>query len=209
MPKNGLDASDKHLLSLPQDKWFNTKSKQGEDDPNEFGQTMPMTTAIGNIIKDYSSNQVLQELIQNCDDARARYVAFVLDKRECCVKHRSMLPPAMMPFTGPALMNYDSAMFKERDFKSLRHTGDSEKKMDPTSTGKFGLGFNSVYHITDLPMFLSGQPGVSPRVCLFEPHQRIFRDKSGAPTTGRMYPMEDIDNAQLGGLLEVRPRPVV
>lgn len=39
-------------------------------------------------------------------------------------------------------------------------------QMDPTSTGKFGLGFNSVYHLSDMPFFVSGEV-----MCLLEPHK--------------------------------------
>ena len=38
---------------------------------------------------------------------------------------------------------------------------------DPTKTGQFGLGFNSVYHVTDTPMFVSGADFV-----VFDPHVR-------------------------------------
>ena len=155
---------------------------------------MPMTTSIANIIRDYNSGQVIQELLQNCDDARARHVAFVLDKRKHATQG-GLLDEAIRPFTGPALYQYDDAIFLPRDFKSLQNTGDSEKKMDPTSTGKFGLGFNSTYHLTDFPMFISGEV-----MCLLEPHKRIFRDSENAPASGTQRMMADIvgDGQQLG-----------
>jgi len=89
-----------------------------------------MTTAIANIIRDYNSGQVIQELLQNCDDARARNVVFILDKREqCCDMGTSALGRAMEPFVGPALIQYDDAIFLEKDFASLQYTGDSRKKV--------------------------------------------------------------------------------
>ena len=42
---------------------------------------------------------------------------------------------------------------------------------DPTKTGQFGLGFNSVYHVTDTPMFISG----GDFVC-FDPHETYLPD---------------------------------
>jgi sacsin len=71
-----------------------------------------------------------QELIQNCDDARARHVAFVLDKRTSFLRGAGspLLGESLRPFTGPALLQYDDAIFQERDFKSLQSTGDSQKK---------------------------------------------------------------------------------
>ena len=38
----------------------------------------------------------------------------------------------------------------------LRMCCEGSKKYDPTATGKFGLGFNSTYHLTECPMFISG-----------------------------------------------------
>jgi sacsin len=45
-------------------------------------------------------------------------------------------------------------------------------------TGQFGLGFNSCYHITDVPQFLSGRHAV-----IFDPHRAYLPDNS----TGCFY----------------------
>ena len=94
---------------------------------------------------------------------------------------------------GPALMVYNDAMFTENDFKSIQRIGDSIKKTEETKskigepvlfvlassladwcgvsvvTGRFGIGFNSVYHITELPSFVS-----SSYVVLLDPQVNIF-----------------------------------
>lgn len=46
---------------------------------------------------------------------------------------------------GPALLVYNDAVFKESDFSSLKNLGNSEKIANKMATGKFGLGFNSVF----------------------------------------------------------------
>ena len=66
----------------------------------------------------------------------------------------------MKGFQGPALLQYDNAVFEKQDFLSIQKIGDGRKQTDPTRTGKFGLGFNSVYHLTDIPSFISGQYAV-------------------------------------------------
>ena len=38
-------------------------------------------------------------------------------------------------------------------------------------TGRFGLGFNTVYHVTDVPMFASGD-----HVVMFDPHATHLPD---------------------------------
>jgi sacsin len=55
--------------------------------------------------------------------------------------------------------------FDANDFDSLQHLGDSLKRDDATKTGKFGLGFNSVYHWTDVPQILSDN-----NLLLLDPH---------------------------------------
>ena len=46
---------------------------------------------------------------------------------------------------------FDDAAFEEQDLESILAIGDGKKKGNVTKTGQFGLGFNSVYHITDCP----------------------------------------------------------
>ena len=64
----------------------------------------------------------------------------------------------MESFQGAALVIYNDAMFTEEDFKSIQRIGDSLKKestQNKTKIGRFGIGFNAVYHWTDLPSFVS------------------------------------------------------
>ena len=51
-------------------------------------------------------------------------------------------------FQGPALMSFNNAPFKKEDWKNIQKLHDSGKAKDPHKVGKFGIGFNSVYHIT-------------------------------------------------------------
>jgi sacsin len=49
---------------------------------------------------------------------------------------------------GPALLAYNDRQFETADFESIRNIEKSEKFNKPLKIGKFGLGFNSVYHLT-------------------------------------------------------------
>jgi hypothetical protein len=75
----------------------------------------------------------------------------------------------MAAWNGPALYCYDDASFRQEDFVSIQNVANGKKRGDPTKTGQFGLGFNSVYHITDTPIFLTGKvrdtPQQSPLTC--------------------------------------------
>jgi len=171
-----------------------------------FEQKEPLTTRIGNIIKEYKVDQILQELLQNCDDARAPHVFFLLDKREqkgpglaqlkevqekafrdSRVDTLQELDPdvgneqaefLLQQFKGPALYQYDYGVFLPEDFDSLERLGDGRKKHDPTATGKFCLGFNCVYHVTDMPSFVSGEWAV-----FLDPHKVLWRRENKADGT--------------------------
>ena len=103
------------------------------------------------------TNQLyLQEIIQNADDAGATKVSFLLDSRQehygkSSLYHPEFLPvppPGLSYFQGPALYAQNDALFTEDDWSNLMNLMKSNKKDDPLKVGRFGIGFNSVYHIT-------------------------------------------------------------
>ena len=49
---------------------------------------------------------------------------------------------------GPALYAFNNAVFTEDDWHGIQATGRSVKRDDPNKVGRFGIGFNSIYHIT-------------------------------------------------------------
>ena len=89
-----------------------------------------------------------QEIIQNADDAEASTVHFYLDNRSHGTK--SLVYHSLAQFQGPALLSYNNAVFKEKDWQSIQDMQQSVKADDPFKVGKFGIGFNSVYHITGM-----------------------------------------------------------
>ena len=42
----------------------------------------------------------------------------------------------------------NDALFEESDWENLERLMQSNKKDDPLKVGRFGIGFNSVYHMT-------------------------------------------------------------
>ena len=45
-------------------------------------------------------------------------------------------------------MSFNNAPFKKEDWDSIQSLHQSGKAKSPHKVGKFGIGFNSVYHIT-------------------------------------------------------------
>lgn len=51
------------------------------------------------------------------------------------------------------------------DFESISKVGDSVKRSQTNKTGRFGVGFNAAYHLTDVPSFVSAR-----NIVYFDPH---------------------------------------
>ena len=121
----------------------------------QAGQVEPLTTRLNSILREYKDISVMQELLQNADDAGATEVAVYYDTRE----HDSsnLLFPGMANTYGPALLFYNNAEFTEEDFRNIRKIAGETKLNKPLKIGKYGIGFCSVYHLTDVPSFVSGE----------------------------------------------------
>lgn len=66
----------------------------------------------------------------------------------------SMLPTQLSSACAPgtALYVYNDAVFTEEDWNGIQEIARSRKREDPLKVGRFGIGFNSVYHITGKKM---------------------------------------------------------
>ena len=71
---------------------------------------------------------------------------FYLDGRSHAT--HSLVKPELARFQGPALLAYNDATFEDSDWEGIQNLQRSCKAEDPFKVGKFGIGFNSVYHIT-------------------------------------------------------------
>ena len=89
-----------------------------------------------------------QELIQNADDAGAKEVKVLFDATSYGTV--SLVSPELALFQGPALYCYNNAEFTDEDWEGLQRLMRSNKHDNPLKVGRFGIGFNSVYHITGI-----------------------------------------------------------
>ena len=132
------------------------------------GQSIELTRWIQNIIKDYKDSiDVFKELIQNADDAGATEVKFLIDWRQH--DKELLFTKEMHHWQGPALYAYNNSVFSPKDFENIRQIGAGTKLTDPTKIGRFGLGFCSVYQLTDVPSFISAN-----KLVVFDPHMRFL-----------------------------------
>ena len=76
-----------------------------------------------------------------------------------------LLDDGMKKCHGPALWAYNNAVFTNDDFANIIKLGGATKEAETTKIGRFGLGFNAVYSLTDVPSFISRN-----YIAMFDPH---------------------------------------
>lgn len=133
-----------------------------------FGQREPLTVRLRGLIRNYPKGLgILKEFIQNADDAGASYAKVILDLRTYASEH---LPSAAMAaLNGPALIVFNDQLFTDQDIKSIQEIGLGGKTQDVSKTGRFGLGFNTCYNVTDYPTLLTGG-----HLFFFDPHYKTI-----------------------------------
>ena len=77
------------------------------------------------------------ELLQNADDYGATEVLFKLSKDDIVIEH-------------------NGEPFKEENVKAITYIGKSTSREDLVKTGRFGIGFKSVFAFTATPIIISG-----------------------------------------------------
>ena len=89
-------------------------------------------------ISKYSdSTHFIYEILQNADDYGAKEVSFKLSETELWIEH-------------------DGEPFTEDNVKAITYFGRSTSKEDLVKTGRFGVGFKSVFNFTATPIIISG-----------------------------------------------------
>ena len=83
---------------------------------------------------------------QNADDAGATVVSVLVNHKQYGTN--SLLGPRLAEWQGPSVYVYNDAVFSEHDFHNLSRIGQHSKLDKLGTTGRFGLGFNAVYHFT-------------------------------------------------------------
>lgn len=115
-------------LSEKRQRWVDANEE------NEFSE------GINNLLTElYPENaHFIYELLQNAEDVEASNVTFKLQKKRLVVEHDGR------------------RSFTFKDIESITSIGTSTKKDDPTSIGKFGVGFKAVFAYTKTPEIHSG-----------------------------------------------------
>uniref|UniRef100_A0A672HNF9 Sacsin-like n=2 Tax=Salarias fasciatus TaxID=181472 RepID=A0A672HNF9_SALFA len=152
----------------------------------QFEQKEQLTVRIKNIISAYPAKKdILKELIQNADDAEATEIHFVWDKRHH--GKEKTFGKKWNHLQGPALCVFNNRVFTDDDLRGIQQLGEGGKQNSAGKTGKYGVGFNSVFHLTDCPSILTGDK----KLCISDPSQKYIESHSGKPQSGVGYHLPD------------------
>ena len=125
-------------------------------------------------MKDYQDGlTIIKELLQNADDAEATEVNICYDARSHQTDPSTLLYPGMANCHGPALVVHNNGVFSNDDFSNIEKLAGATKIGQHLKIGKFGLGFCSVYHLTDIPSFVSRE-----RLYIFDPTLEYLREEN-------------------------------
>ena len=154
-----------------------------------FGQKEKLTNRLKRILTGYQGEkEILKELLQNADDAQATEICFIKDPRHHPDKR--VFKDSWKPLQGPALCVYNNKPFTTADIEGICNLGEGTKGEDPNKTGQYGVGFNAVYQLTDVPSFISKSDEIGDVLCVFDPHCKYIPHSSES-RPGRMF--KDVD----------------
>jgi hypothetical protein len=112
---------------------YNEITKYNEE---QLGKDTASRKSQVNMYSDFS--HFVYEILQNADDYGASMVSFILDEAKLTIDH-------------------DGSPFTEENVRAISYFGKSTSREDLVKTGRFGLGFKSVFAFTASPSIHSGQ----------------------------------------------------
>ena len=149
-----------------------------------FEQKEELVTRLRGLLDGYPCDAgIMKELIQNADDANATDIHFMIDFRTHGCKR--IFEESFSEFQGPALCVYNDSSFSKADLLGIQNLGAGSKSADPCKTGQYGVGFNAVYNLTDMPSFLTKGPDIEggETLCIFDPLHKHCKRKVGVRYT--------------------------
>ena len=171
----------------------------------DFGIQEEITDRIQTLVREMPVHSLIKELIQNAEDSGATEIVFILDEQDYSSYDKTLsLSPAKCPnwkslHTFDSLSVYNNRGFSEEDIKGIQKLSVGGKFSDQSTIGKFGLGFNSVYHITDAPTFITHRPEEEEiTLCCFDPFLKYtfeaFKPKNFKGKRGKKFtiPIQNI-----------------
>lgn len=149
----------------------------------QFGQTEELRDRIRGLLHDYNSDRdVMTEHWQNTDDVGAHSILFALDLASYDVA--GLTDARAGPLQGPALLLASSRALSSEDVKRRQRVGKSGKQNEFGTTGRFGVGLNCNYHVSDAFTLLANDA-----LHVFDPMQSVV---ARGADTGKQYTLSSL-----------------
>ncbi len=140
----GIPLLSSLLLDLGEDE-FDDDEQMGED----------LVNRIQGFLKEYDIKYAFNEFLANADDAHARELSVLLDRRHHPYKSTSLISSAFRPVRmQDSIILFNDAVLSDEDFRGLRKVGKGGKTTQLDTHGRHGLGALSCYYFTDVRDFL-------------------------------------------------------
>lgn len=103
----------------------------------------------------HGPSTVVNELLQNADDAHATQVRFTVSDASLTVWNDGTFARCADPLAAVEDCSWLGEKGNRCDFHSFRLVAGRDKQLRDETTGAFGIGFTSVYQLTDHPVLTS------------------------------------------------------
>ena len=152
------------------------------------------------------------ELIQNADDAAASWMSFDI-RQDALVLDNDGVFSSCEDIEAPECLRRTNDNTHRCDFHRFRLIGSGDKRLQEGTTGAFGIGFISVYQLTDQPELLSAGRHWTLHEERSEAERiRVCRgctecSRSGLPGTRFIFPFARDEETLLRRALKAEPVP--
>ena len=173
-PKISWEVAARLGIESPLEALLESYSDDSFMDGLDYGQCEDLCDRLNGILRGHHADtSIFKEFVQNADDAGASEVAFVLDQRKFKTEHLFSRERNWRKLQEmPSLLIFNNRKFSDEDIKGITKLGRGAKRDTPETIGRFGIGFNVAYHVTDCPMFVSHKEGGQPEhFCVFDPNR--------------------------------------
>ena len=128
-----------------------------EEDSNSSWESDVFGSIATTLTQLTSWDQAVKELVQNADDAEATTIEFAIDDSGIIVVNNKNLTCCSNPRSKRKFCDFKSnSKNKLCDVHAIRTFSSQNKQDNSDATGKFGVGFASVFLFTDAPEMSSG-----------------------------------------------------
>jgi len=123
-------------------------------DGDAFGQEADLVSQVMQLLQEYGdSADLVKEFVQNADDAGAESLAFFIQDESHGTER--VVDSRTASLQGPALYVCCDNPLTSEDIVRMQNVGRSKKRLDFSSSGRFGVGMNVMYRYCDCPQLLA------------------------------------------------------